>query len=121
VSDVPKTRVSAGSVSDLDKAKVRLVILERDEFGKPREAVVVRDENGVARAYRNVCRHLPIPLDAGSRNFLKDGALLCSTHGALYRLSDGVCISGPCKGAVLYPLAVEIEGDEVVVIDSHTT
>jgi len=72
-----------------------------------REAIVVRDEDGVLRAYENVCQHVPIPLDAGGREFLdEDGHLICATHGAVYRRADGECISGPCYGRRLTPLRV---------------
>ena len=27
--------------------------------------------------------------------------LLCHAHGAIYRPSDGLCVSGPCVGASL--------------------
>ena len=32
--------------------------------------------------------------------------LLCHQHGALYRLVDGKCVSGPCVGESLTPVTV---------------
>ena len=30
----------------------------------------------------------------------------CRTHGALFRLSDGLCIAGPCNGKPLRPVSI---------------
>lgn len=80
-----------------------------------REAIVLRDEDGVLRAYENVCQHVPIPLDAAGREFLdEEGNLVCATHGAVYRRSDGECISGPCYGRRLTPLRVRAIDDRRV-------
>jgi nitrite reductase/ring-hydroxylating ferredoxin subunit len=112
------TRVPAGKHSDLPPAVVRVVRLAPDAEGKPREALVLRDEAGVLRAYRNLCRHLPVPLDAGSRRFLVAGQLECATHGARYQPADGLCVAGPCIGTRLVGLAVEREGDDLFVLDA---
>jgi nitrite reductase/ring-hydroxylating ferredoxin subunit len=70
-----------------------------------REAVVVR-RGGVLFAYENRCPHQGTPLETFPDKFLNgDGSLLiCSTHGARFRVEDGYCVSGPCKGARLRPL-----------------
>lgn len=81
-----------------------------------REAIVLRDGEGTLRAYQNLCRHMPIPLDAGGRRFLDETAhIFCSTHGARYRREDGECVSGPCKGRRLFALDVTIEGEDALV------
>ncbi len=71
--------------------------------------------NGKIVCYENLCRHLPVKLDSGSRHFLtKSGRhILCQSHGALYQLETGFCERGPCAGASLLALPVRIEGDEV--------
>ena len=105
--------------------RVRLSVLPRgDEVlpvriaewpSKRREAIVLCDESGALRAYFNECRHVPIPLDSGGRKFTNaEGLLECKTHGALYRKSDGECVSGPCMGSRLIPLAIE---DDALIID----
>jgi nitrite reductase/ring-hydroxylating ferredoxin subunit len=94
-----------------------VVDLGRDDKGRPAEALVLRDHQGHLRAYRNLCRHLPVPLDGGSREFF-DGAgwhLRCGTHGALYRLHDGRCVHGPCGGKALEALEVREEAGTVVL------
>ncbi len=114
----PAARVAAGCVHDLVAGQVRVVRLPADASGMPREALLLRDARGRLRAYLNRCRHLPVPLDAGGRSFFSaDGSELeCRTHGARYRLDDGRCVEGPCKGAALQAFAIELEGDLVHVL-----
>ena len=61
-------------------------------------------------AYENRCRHLPLSLDYGDgRFFTRDGAhLICQSHGALYEPLTGLCVRGPCDGASLKRLHVEL-------------
>jgi len=99
---------------DLQPGQVRTKQLGHDAQGLPILALLVRDERGAIVAYRNLCRHLPVPLDGGTGEFLsEDGAyLVCGTHGATYRLRDGHCIEGPCKGLALERLKVRsVDGD----------
>jgi nitrite reductase/ring-hydroxylating ferredoxin subunit len=93
---------------DLRRGEVVAVELPRDHDGRPREALVLLGSDGEPRAYLNRCRHLPIPLDSGSKQYLTHGGeyLICGTHGALYRLDDGVCTAGPCLNLALEKLTV---------------
>ncbi len=80
--------------------------------------ILLRTGEGL-RAWRNLCRHLAVPLDhADPGRFLtSDGRhLVCSQHGALYRLHDGLCVGGPCSGAGLRPLQVAVRSG-VVYLD----
>jgi nitrite reductase/ring-hydroxylating ferredoxin subunit len=40
--------------------------------------------------------------------------LLCATHGAIFRPTDGYCVNGPCAGDSLARVPIRLEGDEVV-------
>ena len=84
-----------------------------------RQAIVCQTESGI-RAYLNECQHLPVPLDGFSGQFLaEDGQhLLCRTHGAEYRLSDGYCVAGPCKGESLRALRAHHQIDVVIIEDA---
>lgn len=79
-----------------------------------REIVCVRTDSGVA-AYVNVCPHQGTPLETFPGRFLNADRtlLICSTHGARFRVEDGVCISGPCTGARLTPVPVRLDGEAV--------
>lgn len=71
--------------------------------------LVVRSTEGLA-GFVNACPHRGTPLENPLGAVLDAQArlLVCSTHGARFRLSDGVCVSGPCVGERLkaIPLAV---------------
>jgi nitrite reductase/ring-hydroxylating ferredoxin subunit len=79
--------------------------------------VVVGRVGGAWRAYRNECRHRALPLDLGGSSPMSDDAqyLLCHQHGALYRLDDGRCITGPCAGDSLAALPVREDGDALEI------
>jgi nitrite reductase/ring-hydroxylating ferredoxin subunit len=112
-------RVPAGSLSQLSSREVRVVALPPRLPSWPRlEALVLRDAQGVPRAYLNRCRHLPIPIDGASREFLTADAQLieCRTHGARFRLNDGMCVAGPCEGLALLHIELIVEGDELFLI-----
>ncbi|TFH29020.1 MAG: Rieske (2Fe-2S) protein [Myxococcales bacterium] len=104
---------------DLRDGTVRTVGLGHDDDGLPIMALLLRDENGDIVAYRNLCRHLPVPLDGGTGELLSDdGAhLICGTHGATYRLYDGYCVEGPCEGLALHRLYVREDGGDLYVSD----
>lgn len=73
----------------------------------PEPAFAVRSR-GAARGYLNRCRHVPIELDWQPGRFFDDSGLylICSTHGATYRATDGRCVGGPCRGQGLVALQV---------------
>lgn len=100
------TEVRVCDAQELSPGELRRAGLGLDPQGLPVLALVVRDRSGRIHAYRNLCRHLPVPLDASARGPLSDDGrhLVCRTHGATYRLKDGYCVEGPCKGMSLHPL-----------------
>ena len=75
--------------------------------------VVWRD--GKLAAYVNDCPHAHTPLDYLPDRFfnLEQSHLLCGTHGALFRVQDGYCVAGPCKGKRLIPVPVHLDGDMI--------
>ena len=72
---------------------------------------------GEVFAYHDRCPHAGNRLEWKPDAFLtKDRSLImCSVHGANFRIRDGHCVAGPCLGKALERLTVAIEGDEVVV------
>jgi nitrite reductase/ring-hydroxylating ferredoxin subunit len=74
--------------------------------------------NGKIVCYENLCRHLPVKLDSGSRHFLtKSGChILCQSHGALYQLETGFCERGPCAGASLIALPYCVKQEIVYLL-----
>ncbi len=67
--------------------------------------------------YVNACPHLGVPLDWLPGQFLTlDGTrLLCATHGAEFRISDGYCVRGPCRGDHLTKVPCTVENNMLMV------
>jgi naringenin degradation protein FdeD len=82
--------------------------------------LVLRHDHGVA-GYVNHCPHLGTPLNFLEHRFFSgDGARIqCATHGAQFEKATGLCIAGPCIGASLKPVAVEIDGETVRIAAPH--
>ena len=82
----------------------------------PFKGFVVRQGQQVF-AYQNVCKHAGHPLNWKPHCFLTgDGRqIICSSHGAMYHISTGHCVAGPCAGAVLNSVEVRIENGDVIV------
>jgi len=79
---------------------------------------VIRDRDGVARAYANRCPHVPkYGLDFGDGEVLdpEDGLIVCANHGARFLPECGTCVVGPCRGRQLWPMPCE-EQDGCLVI-----
>lgn len=73
---------------------------------------------GQVFVYVNSCPHIGLPLDPAPHRFLdaKKAAIVCSAHGARFRIEDGECTSGPCYGESLeaVPARVDAEGRVIV-------
>jgi nitrite reductase/ring-hydroxylating ferredoxin subunit len=80
------------------------------------DVLVVRRGQGVY-AYINSCPHTGSPLDWNEHEFLSLDRryIQCAMHAALFRLTDGMCVAGPCTGASLTAISVAVEADLVVV------
>jgi nitrite reductase/ring-hydroxylating ferredoxin subunit len=81
--------------------------------------VAVRQGDEV-HVYQNSCPHIGTPLDWTPDRFLSaDGRyLVCATHGAEFRISDGLCLRGPCKGDSLERVLIRINEDVVFVVEN---
>lgn len=82
--------------------------------GNAVEALLVSYE-GNFYAYVNRCRHLSLSLDwVDNRFFTEDGRyLICANHGATYEPTTGECVWGPCFGAFLQGVPLEIAQGKV--------
>lgn len=77
----------------------------------------VRDQAGAVQVYVNACPHLGVPLDWQPGRFLSaDGSVIvCATHGAEFRLSDGLCLRGPCRGETLTKVPYDVRDGMIMV------
>jgi nitrite reductase/ring-hydroxylating ferredoxin subunit len=85
-----------------------------ETHGRRQAVLAVRRGAGVF-AYVNSCPHIGAPLDYMPGKFLnlEKTHILCANHGALFRISDGYCVSGPCAGKTLSPIETIIVDDIV--------
>lgn len=74
---------------------------------------------GEVRAYLNTCPHQGRSLNFAADEFLfgPDGRLICPHHGACFTIDTGECVEGPCKGAALKAVEVEVR-DGMVCLPS---
>ena len=80
------------------------------------DILVVR-QGGQVHCFLNSCPHTDSPLDWVENQFmsLDKSHILCATHGAEFRIEDGFCVLGPCRGQSLAPVALSIRDGEVVL------
>jgi len=78
--------------------KSGIVALEVDIAGE-NVSIFVDCDRSPLQAWRNCCPHQGRRLDYAPGLFLLDrGQLVCAAHGATFRLDDGLCVGGPCRG-----------------------
>lgn len=90
--------------------------------GVLRDAFALRWQ-GEAYAYVDTCRHQARSLSYGDGQVLDvgEGLLVCRHHGARYVPRSGVCIEGPCVGAQLTALALELREGALVCTGRRAT
>ncbi len=66
--------------------------------------------------YVDLCPHRALPLTQKLDQYLTpDGSLIvCDWHGALFKIEDGLCVGGPCKGQGLRPWPVKVVDGNIV-------
>jgi len=79
--------------------------------------VVVFRVGDRAIAYHNACPHFGLPLNVSERFIIYAGRVYCANHSAMFRIDDGFCEEGPCKGDALTPLPVDCAGGMVVLAE----
>lgn len=86
------------------------------------EMFVVR-RGDEAFGYLNTCPHAGTPLNWIAGKFLDPSRTLiqCASHGAQFQIDDGQCVSGPCIGKSLAPVAVIVVEGTIVVAPNFRT
>ena len=77
------------------------------------DTIFITQRDGMYYAYQNVCPHLQVELEFLENQFLdRDQEYIeSSTHGALFMVETGECISGPCLGQSLEKVEISIHSD----------
>jgi nitrite reductase/ring-hydroxylating ferredoxin subunit len=103
--------------------KIALCRLDEIEDGKAKgfeigdKPIFAVHKDGEYFVYHNKCPHLQIELEWMPDHFLDmDGELIhCSTHGALFLINNGECVSGPCLGERLTVIEHTLENNNLMV------
>ena len=107
----------AGAVTDPGSRAFRIERRGMSFFG------FVVKKNGVLYAYENFCPHAGRQLNWGPDRFLTrdQSMIMCAAHGALFEISSGRCVGGPCVGESLSALGVrERDGEILVYLPART-
>ena len=91
------TAVQVCALDDIEDGESAAFTVTIEE--SPTSLIAVRKGKKVY-LYKNSCPHILAPLDFTPGRFLtpEKDMILCSTHGALFRIEDGHCVHGPCIG-----------------------
>lgn len=79
----------------------------------PWQIIIVRWGQGVY-GYVNRCPHQKNPLNFEREQFFDADRrlLMCGKHSALFDVTTGICVDGPCRGEALERVGVlEVDGD----------
>jgi nitrite reductase/ring-hydroxylating ferredoxin subunit len=91
--------------------------VERD--GDEREAILVVHDGGVD-AWENYCQHFThIKLDKGEGAPMRNGEIVCANHGAMFEADTGYCTFGPCEGAYLNRIEIDLDEEDVLLDDER--
>jgi nitrite reductase/ring-hydroxylating ferredoxin subunit len=113
-AETETAEVVVGQLDELDDPGCREFRIGDGDW--PFKGFVVRRGDEVF-AYQNYCMHVGHPLNWQPDRFLTENGdlIVCASHGALYEIDSGVCVSGPCPGKTLRAVDVEVRGGSIVV------
>lgn len=79
--------------------------------------LVALNYRGEFYIYENSCPHRSIPLEWQPDQFLdyEKTFIQCATHGALFKIDTGECISGPCVEDHLKKIPFTISNNSIFV------
>jgi nitrite reductase/ring-hydroxylating ferredoxin subunit len=119
VADVPADSTFLFRVRDRDTDEEREAILLRIVDGDGgSDADGSDDDAGEIACWLNYCQHFThIKLDKGSGAPMRDGEVVCANHGAYFEGDSGLCTYGPCEGAYLEGVEVEVREGAVCLTD----
>lgn len=82
--------------------------------------VFVVNRQGHFYAYRDVCPHYGDTTLPWKKHAYLDSQgkhIVCAAHRAIFTIDTGECLSGPCRGAYLKPVPLEVRKGNELWID----
>lgn len=108
MKSVSRTLISRAELPDR-----QIIVVNTDIDGENEAILLYRDQDEI-HAWLNICPHAGRRLDYAPGKFLmQDGDLVCAAHGATFRLDNGECVAGPCRGASLKAVPVQWLDEDV--------
>lgn len=105
------------SIENVPSDTTFLFTIRDEESGEEDEAILTQLD-GEITCWLNRCMHFRhIRLDKGSGAPKRNGELVCANHGALFEDDTGLCTHGPCEGAYLDPVDIEVRDGAVYLAD----
>lgn len=81
------------------------------------EAILLKLDDDVV-ALKNYCPHwTDVRFDKGSGATVRNDELVCTKHGATFEKDTGTCTYGPCEGAIIEHLDIEVTDGEIHLTD----
>lgn len=95
---------------DLDELECKEVSIEE------RRLFAIKFQ-GKVYAYWNTCPHMGTPLNWMPDKFLNYDRdfIQCTAHGALFGITTGYCVAGPCSGDNLQKVQTARRGDAIYI------
>ena len=105
--------VALGPLDQITDGRARNFVLQIGEAYF--HGFVVRQGDRV-HGYVDRCPHAGMPLAQELDDYLtpQGDLIVCAWHGALFRISSGLCIGGPCGGQSLTPWPVTVADGRIV-------
>jgi nitrite reductase/ring-hydroxylating ferredoxin subunit len=112
------SRVRLCAKADIADRAAKGIFLERVSAHEQALEVLIARRGEQLFAYENRCPHRGTTLDWAPDRFMTEDSthLQCATHGAQFRVDDGLCVYGPCMGQALAPLTIECVDGEVWLV-----
>ncbi|UGQ30857.1 Rieske (2Fe-2S) protein [Acinetobacter calcoaceticus] len=81
----------------------------------PKKSIIVIKGGDKFYAYENICPHFSVQLDykTGVFSTYKNKLIMCAHHSAMFDITTGLCVDGPCKGHSLTMVKVEVKDGAV--------
>ncbi len=105
--------VTLGPVDLIAEGAARNFVLQL-RAGRFHGFVVRRGDEVIG--YVDRCPHMGVPLAQQLDGYLSPAGdrIVCSWHGAVFRIEDGECLGGPCPGTRLTPWPVKVQDGKIV-------
>lgn len=105
--------VTLGAVDLIAEGTARNFVLQL-RAGRFHGFVVRRGDDVIG--YVDRCPHMGVPLAQELDGYLSPASdrIVCSWHGAVFRIEDGECLGGPCPGTRLTPWPVKVQDGKIV-------